>query len=249
LASEGGHWYNREGTPVYQVPSADGKRMIEPDIRHARKQNLVPGVTQIIKCAAKPQLTAWMVEQAILASLTLPRRPLESDADYLRRVYDDSQEQARKAAEEGTAIHAAIEQSFKSESYDPAKEPFVRAAREAVASLGEAWTAEYSFASRDGYGSKIDLFGEAAIIDIKTKEFDDPKKKMAYDEHLMQLAAYFRIMPNNNGVTCGNVFISRTVPGLWALHVWTPEDLERGWKMFKALLDYWKSLKKYDPSW
>ena len=44
IAGEGSHWYTRTGEAVYQVPSADGKRMIEPDLRHARKLGLVPGV-------------------------------------------------------------------------------------------------------------------------------------------------------------------------------------------------------------
>src|SRR5262245_24230714 len=108
-ASEGGHFYYRDGVPCYQVQSADGKKMVDTDIRHARKLGLVPGVTSIINCADKPGLNLWKIEQAILASLTLPRRPHEPEREYLKRVFEDSGEQAKQAAERGTAIHAAVQ--------------------------------------------------------------------------------------------------------------------------------------------
>ena len=39
-----------------------------------------------------------------------------------------------------------------------------------------------------------------------------------------------------------------TEPGLVVVHEWTPEDLDRGWKMFESLLTFWKLKNKFDPS-
>jgi hypothetical protein len=39
---------------------------------------------------------------------------------------------------------------------------------------------------------------------------------------------------------CANVFVSVTHPGLIKVHEWPEEELQKGWKMFQALLTYWK---------
>src|SRR5207237_8420970 len=48
-------------------------------------------------------------EQAILAALTLPRLQGESEDAFARRVVTDMGEQVAKAADLGSAIHAACE--------------------------------------------------------------------------------------------------------------------------------------------
>jgi len=82
------------------------------------------------------------------------------------------------------------------------------------------------------------------VIDFKTKEFTDPKKVEAYDEHLMQLAAY-RIGLNLPKARCANVFVSVTEPGLVVVKEWEQEELERGWVMFESLLNYWQAKNKH----
>src|SRR5436190_23373532 len=42
-------------------------------LRDARKLGLLPSVTNILGVITKPELTAWLQEQAVLAALTLPR--------------------------------------------------------------------------------------------------------------------------------------------------------------------------------
>ncbi len=111
-ASESGHWYQRDGTPVYEVPGADGKKMVTPDIRHARKMGLLPGATTIIGCADKPGLTVWKIEQSILSSMTLPRRPHEPDTEFIKRVVEDSQEQGKKAKISTPRSKAALRASL-----------------------------------------------------------------------------------------------------------------------------------------
>ena len=77
------------------------------------------------------------------------------------------------------------------------------------------------------------------VADVKTKEFTDPNKIDAYDDHLMQLAAY-RVGLGIPKAKCVNVFVSRSVPGLVSIKEWEEEDLQRGWEMFCSLLKFWQ---------
>jgi hypothetical protein len=255
-ASESGHWYARDGSPVYQVPAKSGA-MRPATLADARKMGLVPGVSGVMGCAAKPGLVRWQIQQGVLAAMTLPRRPEESDEQFIARVLQDSQEQARKAAERGTAIHAAIQGHYEGTPPDEQYWPYVKAAVDAVdtwlrknpAALMPScfWKPEASFASPLGYGGKVDLHGFDAVLDFKSKDFEPPVKVLAFDEHCMQLAAY------RNGLgmrraRCANVFVSTKVPGLIHIHEWDEEELDRGWEQFVALLAYWKASRGYDSA-
>ena len=77
------------------------------------------------------------------------------------------------------------------------------------------------------------------VVDIKTKEFFDPTKVSAFDDHLMQLAAY-RVGMGMTKARCANVFVSRNIPGMTKVIEWSESDLERGWKMFVRLLEFWQ---------
>ena len=250
LAKENQHWYSRDGSPVYEVPRADGKGMRSATLADARKLNLGPGVTGIINCAAKPGLERWKREQVLLAAMTLPRIELETEANWIKRVYQDSEEQARKAAEKGTRIHAAIEGFYVSRSVDVDTLVYVNGIEKEIGQKypDQDWKAEKSYASTWGYGCKIDLHSENVIIDFKTKEFDDPTKKLAWDEQAMQLAAN-RIASGYKTAKCANVFVSTLVPGLVHIHEWPEDDLENAWDKFLALLMYWKADRKYSPKW
>ena len=47
-----------------------------------------------------------------MAALTTDRLPEETEADYISRIINDSQEQAAKARERGTWIHAVVQSGF-----------------------------------------------------------------------------------------------------------------------------------------
>lgn len=246
-AAEWGRFYHRDGKPAYEVPSADGKKMITPDIRHAKKLGLVPSVTTIIQEAAKPGLERWKITQGILSALTLPRVESESLDAFAERAMKDSQEQAKKAAEKGTAIHAAIQQAYQTGQRTTGEPYFDYVNAVAIAIENEfppslKWQSEASFASILGFGGKTDLCRaneeDEVVIDFKTKEFGEEAKKLAWDEHCIQLAAY-RMGLELPKAVCANVFVSVNNPGLVYIHEWSEEELQRGWKMFKALLDYW----------
>lgn len=259
-ASESGHWYKRDGTPVYEIAGSAGK-MVTPDIRHARKHNLVPGITTIVGCAAKPQLTTWLMKEAIKAALSeVPRRPHEPEVTYLDRIIDAANQKSKNAADEGTRIHAAVEQHYSGRDYSDHYLLHVESVIECLNKHFGAdteWVAEESFACHLGYGSKIDLRAKnkRIIVDVKGKDFTERptgSTKFWYDEHAMQLGAYGmaqHIADDGPPHVCANLFVSRNAPGLVHLHIWDEEDIRRGWDMFSYLLAFWQAKSKYCSAW
>ena len=241
-ASESNHWYTRDGVPMYTVEAKKGGQR-NTTLRDARTMSLVPSVTTVLNVAAKPALTAWLQQQVLLAALTLPKRPDEAEKDYIDRIMSDSKEQGKAAADAGTDIHASIQGYYDGYSTGKHGEMVTACVKEIENWSGpRTWISERAFAHEAGFGGKCDLYSEADggfVADIKTKEFSDPAKVDAYDEHLMQLAAY-RVGLGVPNARCANVFVSRSVPGLVVVKEWPLEDLDRGWAMFMHLLSFWQ---------
>lgn len=247
-ASESQHWYAKDGSPAYEVKGANGA-MRAATLRDARKLGLVPSVTGIINCAAKPGLEYWKIQQAIYAALTLPKLQDEPEDAYLARILRDSKEQAKKAAERGTAIHAAIQGYYEGEPPNDFKGYVGGAACSVSGWLSPigSWKAEASFASPLGFGGKVDLSCGNAILDFKTKEFTEDDDLKTWDEHAYQLAAYRHglHMPT---ARCAIVYVSVTVPGLCRLIEIPEDELVRGWRAFYSLLQFWKAKNNFDPA-
>lgn len=246
-ASQGQHWYSRTGEPMYEVKAKDGT-MRPATLRDARKFGWYPGVTSIIKCLAAPGLERWKVEQGIMAALTLPRVEGESNDRLLARIREDADEQARKARERGTQIHAAIQGHY--EGKPPSEEfwPYVRGVTAAIeANFPERqWRPERPCAHVLGYGTKADLSCADVLLDFKGKDFTEAEKLELWDDHFMQLAATREAL-HLPGAECGIVFVSRTVPGLRQIIRADEADLARGWDMFRGLLNTWKAKNRYYP--
>lgn len=244
FATSAGHWYFKDGKPAYTVMSAKGEERATT-LRDARKLNLVPSVTTIIRSAAAPGLEVWKRNNLLMSALTLPKVEGESEKDYIDRIVRDSQEQQNKAMQKGTDIHGAIEQAYTAYACADEYVPFVTATQEAVLKHfgDQEWLAERSFASELGFGGKLDLHAKNIVIDFKTKEFDESNKKLSWDEQIWQLAAYREglEMPE---ARCANVYISTSVPGLVRIVEHSQEDLERGWECFFHLLKFWQAKNK-----
>lgn len=248
-SAESVHWYRKDGGPQYTVKAKDGSDR-PTTLRDARKMGLVPSVTTVLKIAAKPGLEQWKLEQMLLSALTLPRLPQEDEKSYIARIVADSKETGKQAAEKGTRIHESIESWFEGKKDVPHKD-IALAFEETIFNHfkthpDQPWLVERSFASELGFGGKVDLFCDpdqhapvGIVLDAKSKDFGPDSKMDAYDEHLMQLAAY------RNGLglphaRCANVFVSRTHPGLVKVIEWPESELVKGWEMFKHLLEFWK---------
>jgi len=246
-----GHWYDSEGNPRHFIVGKNGNERATT-LRDARKENLFPSVTEILNMAAKPALTNWLVEQALLSALTLPKVEGESLDDYKKRAKQDSTEQTKQAMETGSAIHADIEAVWKDEPAGTWREiaELVKERTLEVTGFEDGWIAEKSF-SHNGYGGMCDLHHPGGwVIDYKTKDFgpEDMGKKMAWDEHAMQLAAYAHGLGMANA-RMANVFVSRNNPGLIVWHVWE-ERADEGshYEKFLCLLKYWQLTKNYQPN-
>lgn len=227
---------------MYTVTAKDGSQR-PTTLRDARKLGLVPSVTTILKAAAAPGLQAWKERQILLAALTLPRQENEPEDQYIERIFHDSREQGKQAAQHGTDIHAAIQGFYEGTVTNAFVEHVVGCNKKMQDYFGDHdWVCERPFCHELGFGGKCDMYTNVAngiVIDIKTKDFDTDTVD-AYDEHLMQLAAY-RVGLGLPQSRCANVFVSRTVPGLTVIHEWTQKDLARGWEMFHALLVFWQA--------
>lgn len=258
LPAESTHWYAKDGTPVYEVPTAKGGGMRPTHIGDARKLDLVPSVTNILNVAAKPGLEAWKAKQILEASLTLPRLPDETLDDYAVRVIEDSKAQGKAAAERGTELHAAIEDYIKGQK-SLLWQDHCELVDFTMLQIGidiKNGEAEHSFASPLGYGGKIDFHNDEPLIcDFKTKDKIGDKKQLAYENHVQQLAAYgfgmftVGILPNPMGLQAKkfraiNVFIGVEDKQVRVVeHSW--EDLVEGFAQFRCLLEYWMRVKKF----
>jgi hypothetical protein len=247
-AKEGGHYYQADGTPCYEVPNKSKGGMRPTTLRDAKKMGLFPSVTTILKLLAAPNLEQWKQKQIMMAALTLPHIEGENLAQFEKRVWDDAGEQSRVAREEGTRIHGIIEGYYSGETMTLSETDtkFLDGVRNALdEAFGEqTWCAEKSFSSPLGFGGKVDLHSPFVIIDYKTKDFteDDLKKPFSYENHILQLSAYRRGLGYPDA-EIANVFISRTVPGL----VKVETHKEDYWDRFECLLRYWQLSKNYVP--
>lgn len=251
IASESQHWYDKQGNPVYEVEAKKGG-MRPTTLADARKLDLVPSVTLILRCAAAPGLEAWKATQLLESALTLPKLPDETLDDYAKRVIEDSKEQGRKASGRGTELHKAIEDYILGRTdpiWDKHCEKIVDTLHQYGIDIYKA-KVEHSFASPLGYGGKIDWHNDEIVLDFKTKDTVADKKKLAYDEQCWQLSAYDNGMwqtPQRwDNRRLINVFIGVDDCEV-RIHEWSPEDAERGWKAFACLLKFWQIKNNYKP--
>lgn len=260
----GQHWYSQDGSPLYTVIGANGKER-DTTLRDARKLNLVPSVTTVMAGAAKPGLDNYLQTQLVDACWEYGcTGDFDERSDYQKyrnAVVKKSREHSSNAASKGTVIHDALEQYFLGKTYDKKLEPIILPVLELLKStFGDIdWKPEVSFSHRLGFGGKVDMsyisnnfldgdehkvYHNNIILDFKTKDTDDIKKMVPYDEHGMQTAAYAIGLDIPNARRY-NLFISTQVPGLMSLTEST--DFDRDWGMFEALLKLWQLKNKYVP--
>ena len=249
VASETGRFYYSDGRPAYTIVGKNGKERATT-LRDAKALGLYVSTTTVIRMAHSHGLERWKNEQMMLAALTLPRNPGETDEAFIARVIEDSQTTTRAAADRGTLVHGAIERWLLSGGKE--------AQGDAQSLVDETYKAcldvgidllngdpERSFAHNYGYAGKIDWSSSAAVVDFKTKGVVDKRTK-AYDEHLMQLAAYDKGLGGEPRRLL-NVFIGCD-NNVVRVHEWKPEDTERGFGMFMCLLDFYKHRNNYWPN-
>ncbi len=239
----GQHWYQQDGSPLYTVIGANGKER-DTTLRDARKLNLVPSVTTIMQMAAKPGLDNYLQTQLLDAVVTIGVH----NSDFWRQsVIQKSKEHSSKAAAAGTKIHDALEQYYLGNGLTMAMHSICAPVIDLLKSEfpNAKWEPEKSFSHKSGFGGKVDMSEASGIIlDFKTKDTDDIKKMVPFDEHGMQTAAY-AVGLGMSGADRYNLFISTKVPGL--VNLTKSEDFGRDWGMFQNLLSFWKLKNRYTP--
>jgi hypothetical protein len=259
------HWYFPDGTPLHEVPRADGKGQRPTSLRDARKLGLFPSVTNVLSILAKPGLDAWKQEQAILAALTLPRSEEETLDDFAKRVLVDMTSEVGRAADLGSAVHAAIEGYAQgrwlpedkgvARLFEPARQWFDKEVI-AVHSV-EIATAHLEW----GYAGRVDLVatlrstGRPTVIDFKTqktrRDKDGNFKPILHDTWPLQLEAYRMALASRDkglaDAAIASVVIGSTDPVPVVVKVWDDADKDGYFRAFLAARDLWVWQKNYCP--
>jgi hypothetical protein len=260
FSPDAAHWYQRDGQPCHCV-AATGTGLPRPTtLRDARKLSLLPSVTNILGVIAKPELTAWLQEQAVMAALTLPRLEGETEDAFARRVVEDSQTTRDGAAEFGTAYHAGAERiarTLEVDTLNPAAD-WLRHYRVWYQSNAAVlnWTEKVLVNRATGYAGTADLFIDHAVhgptlVDLKTmkgasRTGDSSRALKPYKSWCYQLAAYRKAMGQR--VTCMNLIVNSNEPSAPIEYVWNEAEMDAGLEAFEAAHKLWTIEKGYDPT-
>lgn len=259
FSPDSAHWYQRDGVPLHTVTSLKGAPR-PTTLRDARKLGLLPSVTNILGVIAKPELTAWLQEQAVMAALTLPRIAGETEDAFARRVVEDAHTMRDGAADFGTAFHAGAERIARTLEVDPAHPAadWLHLYRDwyQANALALHWTEKVLVQSEWGYAGTADLLIEhpvhgLTLVDLKTMKIKPggpcgrPPEAKPYKSWCYQLAAYRRAL--GEPVKCLNLIVNSVEPSAPIEHVWTEDEMETGWRAFVAAHRLWTIEKGYDP--
>jgi len=225
---------------------------------------------------AKPGLTSWLQEQAVLAALTLPRVAGESEDAFAKRVVEDSLTTRDGAADFGTAFHHGAEQIAKSLEVDRADllSSWLELYRDWFQGNVVAchWTEQRVVSNLFGYAGTADLLIEhrvhgLCLVDLKTQKISAPHpgplpgrggegdgarsarrptKPKPYSTWCYQLAAYRAAL----GVraTCLNLIVNSVTPEMPVEHVWSESEMESGLRAFMAARELWNIENNYCPT-
>lgn len=247
------HWYDVHGQAMHTVLSGKGEAR-PTNLRDARKLGLLPSVTNILGVVAKPELQAWLQEQAVLAALTLPRVAGEDEEQFARRVVEDARSQGRTAMAFGTALHHGAERVARSLEVDPAEPlaPWLNLYRDwfQVNCVRLLWT-ERALVNRElGYAGTADLLIEhrahgLTLVDLKSQGVRAATGPSTYKSWGYQLAAYRAAL--HREVVCMNLIVNSKEPHAPVEAVWGEPEMVKCWRGFRAARELWVVEKNYDP--
>jgi hypothetical protein len=250
-SESGGHWYTADGKSAHTIMGKNGN-FRNTTAADARRMLLYPSVTSILSILDKPQLTNWKIEQAIMASLTLPKEEGETLETYARRVVKDSKESTTKAAEHGTRMHEQAENILmgravcKDEYLQPYIETFKKWADENVE---KTYWCEKALVGA-GYAGRCDAYVKLkwigdAIIDLKNRKVN-PKHEPFYDTDCAQIFAYLSASENPKAAGVSIVLASNDSSKIMT-RVWENDELYQAGIAFCAMQKVWAWVKGYTP--
>jgi hypothetical protein len=250
MIKESGHWYDKDGEARHTILSAKGEPR-PTTLRDAKKFGWYPSVTTVMKVLAAPELDRWKQQQVLMASLTLPRTPDETDEVYCARIMEDAFKQVSDAADLGTNIHAALENHFQGIPYHRDMEPYVAPVREWCAVNNVKFLRhEVRLVNPEvGYAGTTDALveinGVLHVLDYKSRKTKPDVKVTPYSKEPMQISAYANIVKAKRGV---NLYISTTEPGRIGEAFYDEETIEKEYEAFKLVVKLWQHQNKYNPT-
>jgi len=174
--------------------------------------------------------------------------------EWAKVVRKKAGEHSKQARDKGSAIHHQLEvyYSDSTEELDPTLGKYVSAVTAALegvygVSMGDV-EAEKTF-STEQWGGAVDLSSPEYVMDFKFKsggwenKKDGTPKKIWYDSHISQLAAY-RFGLGYPDAKCANVFISPDAEVF--IKEYTEEELRHGLEYFLACNQLWRLKNKLD---
>lgn len=256
---DGSHFYNRDGTPCFEVPKKKGGGTTKTTLKHAKEMSLLVSPTTTLKQSAKPALTNWLITQACMTVLTAPRKDGEDDTQFVQRVLKDEEQhkaEGSDAAQRGSKIHAAIAEMLADRvaAHETGITEPAMTAVEWVRSLQIKPLRIEQTLTLNGVCGTCDLVGrspDGALVVADWKSSNKAAKDMpteAWPEHREQLgfyAASVAAMYKTDKIVCYVVYLSTTEPG--AIAACEVADWRSAYKSFSALFDHWCYRNNYDP--
>jgi hypothetical protein len=102
------HWYTREGLPCHKQRKKDGEER-DTHVGDAKKQKLLPSVTEIIKIKSEPGLEAHRRRAIAAAAYLCPPSSFETEKEWTAHIMKKADEPGNLAKEFGNLIHARME--------------------------------------------------------------------------------------------------------------------------------------------
>lgn len=266
-----GHFYYTDPStgldePLYEVPYADPSRGMRPaTLRDAKKLRGYPSPNTIMGILAKPAITRWSQNLRDEAWKVAIAEGLAHDCDWdaaIARVNEIHEREREAAANEGTAIHDAIEGDIlqmlgRVDIASPRDDVDYGIVDAATLWLkDQPWSildVEAIFTSPEvGIGGKIDLVatkddGHPVIVDWKTTTTAGKSFNPYWTDKTPLLAAYAMGYFGGLDVECWNVFLSRDEPGVIFPVKYTENQIEWGFKKFAFCYELWVMENDYDP--
>lgn len=256
-ASEGGRFYERDGTPLNLVPNKSKPgEFRKATLADCRKISGLPSVTTILGVISKPGLDTWKVDQYLNAAFEMPPIGAETREDWISAVRNLAAGQMDICRDLGTEVHGAINRHFKGEDSEPRFDPFLEAAVNALKEIGvwdlqvrEDLETEKTFANLEfGYAGCVDLStnGASRVI-IDWKAIDRLEKTKTFVERNAQTVAYGRGLYGNVDFRCFNIFIGTNEPGKYEIKEWDTTEQAQGWEVFDAANRLYRAINNYHP--
>jgi len=246
---QGSHWYYPDGRPAYEVPSADGTKMVKTNITHARKLGLYPSVTTILKILDKPEIDTWRVERAIKASIASKRKPGERIKTFIERILEVAQSKSKTAVGFGSDLHSYIEGLITGNDFDSVLIPL--ATKTAIRqyftnNIAEATAEQVKVNSVLKYAGRTDMEAITTdqgryLYDFKTQGTKPGKPVNWYRDFIIQLGGY-SLCDSYIGIRC--MIISSTEPGRIEVKEYTAQEIEFGQKAFRNLSELFRLIKE-----